>query len=139
MNALWLPTPIPSGQEVRIRTSQVSSTRTLQPLSLYSLPFCAPHEMRGEPLNIGEVLQGSVVVDAPFSLKFGVAQFTALCMLRLDHQQLRNWDRRIREDYRVHLTLDELPLATRVHAPGKSGGSRLELGYRLGHLAPAKA
>ena len=86
-----------AGDAVTVRTSHVFSTRTLQPYSLYSLPFCAPHQLRDEPLNLGEVLQGTLVQDAPFELRFGVSQLRALCMVRLDRDATRSWARRIRE------------------------------------------
>ena len=125
-----------AGDAVTVRTSHVFSTRTLQPYSLYSLPFCAPHQLRDEPLNLGEVLQGTLVQDAPFELRFGVSQLRALCMVRLDRDATRSWARRIREDSRVHLLLEDLPVATRVKSR-RGNRTFLQLGYPLGYVGPA--
>ena len=135
------------GQQVPMRVNKLTSVRWQVPYSFYSIPFCQPHVAQYAPENLGEVLQGSVIQNAPFELRLGVGGLRALCKVQLDRQGRRLWVQRVREEYRGQLLLDNLPVSTRVPVraavsgqAARSGGSqppgayRYVSGYRLGFV-----
>lgn len=152
-----------SGELVPVQANRMSSVHTQLPFSIYTLPFCVPHQLKYEPENLGEVLQGSVIQNTPYELAFQTSRLRALCKLRIDHEGARAWARLIRcgqnarpsrrhasvlfsprgcicshrEDYRAHLLLEGLPVATR--STRRAGRSHLEMGYRLGSVTGAGA
>jgi len=121
-----------SGELVPVQANRMSSVHTQLPFSIYTLPFCVPHQLKYEPETLGEVLQGSVIQNTPYELAFQTSRLRALCKLRIDHEGARAWARLIREDYRAHLLLEGLPVATR--STRRAGRSHLEMGYRLGSV-----
>ena len=77
-----------------------------------SLPFCRPHRVLHAAENLGEVLYGSVIENAPFVLRFGKTDLKVLCRVEMGAEERKVWTQRIREEYRGHLLLDNLPVAT---------------------------
>ena len=122
-----------------LRVAKLTSIRTQIPFSFYSLAQCVPQKLSASPENIGEVLHGDRILNAPYELRLRQPRFLALCRLRLDAKERAAWVARIRDEYRAHLLLDNLPVATRL-PPRRTGGTRfrqgagpsLERGYRLG-------
>ena len=80
----------------------------------YSLPFCKPTETVSAVENLGEVLHGSVIQNSPYDLQMGKPDFKVLCKKDLAKNEARMIAQRIKEDYRVHLIMDNLPAATRM-------------------------
>ena len=134
------------GQLVPMRANKLTSVRRQVPYAFYSVPYCQPHAVEYSPENIGEVLMGSVIQNAPFELRLGSGGLRALCKLQLDRPGREAWRQRIQEEYRAQLLLDNLPVSTRVKAFGRAqatrsgGGSiyRYVAGYRLGFLGGAE-
>ena len=92
--------------------------------------------------NLGEVLYGSVIENAPFVLRFGKTDLKVLCRVEMGAEERKVWTQRIREEYRGHLLLDNLPVATRLsnaassasRPAGRSTGVHYERGYRVGFI-----
>ena len=96
-----------------MRVAKLMSTRTLVPFSYYSLAQCTPRSLEAAAENLGEVLHGDRIFNAPFELRLRRPRALALCRLLLDPQERELWVARIREGYRAHLLLDNLPVGTR--------------------------
>ena len=130
------------GALLPMHAAQLASLRTQTPYAPGSLASCRPHTLETASLNLGELLYGEVVQSAPFALRVGQSGLRALCKLQLDGADRELWARRIRDEYRAHLRLDNLPVATRVgggdcgSTPGRSGCDRAvyERGYPLGYV-----
>ena len=118
------------GESVPMLANKLSSVRTQIPRSFYALPGCVPHQLTRAPESLGEVMNGNLVQNAPFELRFGLSRELVLCKVDLDHHSRLLWAKRVREDYRAHLLLDNLPVATRLS--DSLGPMRYERGYTLG-------
>jgi transmembrane 9 superfamily protein 2/4 len=131
------------GSVLPLRVAKLTSTRTQMPFSFFSLAQCMPQRLTPSAENIGEVLHGDRILNAPFELQFGRPRYLALCRLRLDAAERAAWVSKIRNEYRAQLLLDNLPVATRL-PPRRAGGSRLDRGsgptyqrgYSLGSVDP---
>ena len=64
-----------------MRVNKLTSVRWQVPYAFYSVPFCQPHTAEYSPENLGEVLQGSVIQNAPFELRLGASGLRALCKM----------------------------------------------------------
>lgn len=89
--------------------------------------------------NLGEVLRGDRVVNTPFELRL-LENFQCRLLCNKPQQPL-NWNReqsekvaeRIRDEYFVHLLVDNLPVATRI-VNADTMEVQFEPGYRLGQV-----
>ena len=129
------PREYKDGETVPMLANKLSSVRTQIPRSFYALPGCVPHQLTRAPESLGEVMNGNLVQNAPFELRFGVSRELVLCKVDLDPRGRLLWAKRVREDYRGHLLLDNLPVATRLsrtEGAGPAGPMRYERGYTLG-------
>lgn len=131
------------GEVLPLRVAKLWSMRTQVPFSFYSLAQCSPAVLTPSAENLGEVLHGDRILNAPWDLRLREPRFLALCRISLDPSERAEWVERIRDEYRAHLLLDNLPVATRL-PPRRAGGTRLdrgpgaeyERGYRLGTMRP---
>lgn len=131
------------GEVLPLRVAKLTSTRTQMPFSFFSLAQCMPQKLTPSAENIGEVLHGDRILNAPFELRLGHPRYLALCRLRLDAAERAAWVAKIRDEYRAQLLLDNLPVATRLPSR-RAGGSRLDRGagltyqrgYSLGAVDP---
>lgn len=137
------PREYKDGEVVPMNANKLSSVRTQISRSYYALPFCSPHKLTRAPESLGEVMNGNVVQAAPFELRFGLTRTLVLCKVDLDNKGRLLWAKRVREDYRGHLLLDNLPVATRLsgpvrperpHAAASASGVHYERGYSLGFV-----
>ena len=140
-HAFYLPGVAPKqyldGDKVEVKVNKLSSAVTQLPYNYYSLPFCQPPEMKNAVENLGEVLHGSVIQNSPYELFMGKPDFKVLCKKDLDKKQAKVMAERIKEDYRVHLIMDNLPAATRMisELPDGKVVTMYDRGYRW---APAR-
>ena len=153
------------GERVEVKVNKLSSTVTQLPYDYYKLGFCQPKELTYKVENLGEVLHGSKIQSSPYELHMGTSDFRVLCKMDLDRiqaypptatrahtarslvpparcqlrfrsAQASTFARRIREDYRVHMIMDNLPAATRMiyELPGGKSVTMYERGYKLGFI-----
>lgn len=141
----------------------MTSSRTQLPYEYYSLQFCLPKNgtLHYKSENLGEVLRGkwtktllavpSVlyihrvyfpgdrIVNTPYEVR--MAENVNCKLLCNTNEKPITWDihqsnkvaERIEHEYFVHLIVDNLPVATRIHNPDTMD-VQYEHGYRLGML-----
>ena len=142
-SAFYLPGVAPheylGGEPVEIKVNKMSSTLTQLPYDYYSLPFCKPPSLSSKVENLGEVLHGSKIQNTVFNLKMGVAQPAIACRQIWTKKDLANLAKRIRQEYRVHLIMDNLPSATRMISELADGKQVImyDRGYRIGFAGSA--
>ena len=127
------------GERIFINADLVDSRKTPIPYEYYDLPVCEePNEteftrMRRERRNLGSRLQGHFLKVAPFqSMRVKTNQgCTPTCAVTLDSRALRWMRRLVERQYRVQLTLDQLPVLMRSREYNYA-----VRGYPLGFQAP---
>ena len=107
------PQDFESGDPVKVKVNKLSSPKNL-PFDFYSLyPFCKPkggvvsfHE------NLGEVLRGDRIENSVFEGKFRKdSHCTAACRSPgLSEADVKLWKQRVKDQYRVNMILDNLPV-----------------------------
>mmetsp|Transcript_1560 Transcript_1560/g.3392 ORF Transcript_1560/g.3392 Transcript_1560/m.3392 type:complete len:747 (-) Transcript_1560:119-2359(-) len=127
------------GERIFIYADLVDSRKTPIPYEYYDLPTCAmPEETefgkrRRERRNLGSRLQGHYLKVAPFTnvrVKSNLG-CTPLCTVNLNSKKMRWMRRLVERQYRVQLTLDQLPVLMR----SKEYNYAVR-GYPLGFQAP---
>jgi transmembrane 9 superfamily protein 2/4 len=125
------PVDYAQGDELAIKTTKLVSRKSVLPYNYYSLPFCRPKKMRKYPENLGELLSGARVYSTPFQVQMLTdVKCAVLCKRRLRNREAHVLAQRIRQEYRVLLQLDNLPVGEPVYADGQKIG--IERGYPLG-------
>jgi transmembrane 9 superfamily protein 2/4 len=129
------------GEPVWILSDLADSRKTPIPYEYYDLPGSCPRPIESEfkkrhreRKNLGSRLQGHDLQPAPFS-NIKVLQnqgCTPLCTVTLDAQKLKKLRRLVERQYRVQMTLDQLPLLMR----SKEYNYAVR-GYPIGFRAPA--
>jgi len=131
------PKEYKDGDRVEVKVNKLSSSVTQLPYNYYSMPFCKPNvDIVNAVENLGEVLHGSVIQNSPYELYMGKPDFKVLCKKDLAKNEARMIAQRIKEDYRVHLIMDNLPAATRMisELPDGKVVTMYDRGYRLGFM-----
>lgn len=127
------------GEALNIFANKMVSFNNRLPFDYYTLPFCKPDESRTKKLRdskddgrigIGQILQGersrltayevSVLKDVGCQI---------LCTANFSANNLNLLTKRIEKDYRVRLSLDDLPVVERRSRASYTLG--YPLGYRL--------
>lgn len=134
------PIEYSEGEPVWVYVDLVESRKTPIPYEYYDLPVCGPppedDQRRKERRrkNLGSRLQGHDPKPAPFSkirIKTDLG-CTPLCQVEIDSKRLRWFRRLIQRQYRVQLTLDQLPVLMR----SKEYNYAVR-GYPIGFQAPS--
>jgi len=142
--AFYLPGVAPheylEGERVDIKVNKLSSTKTQLPYDYYSLPFCKPPEVVNAVENLGEVLHGSVIQNAPYEIFMKKSEFKVLCRIELTPKTSHLLASRIKEDYRVHMIMDNLPAATKMirEMPDGKTITMYDRGYPMGFVGSAE-
>jgi len=146
--AFYLPGVAPKeymeGDKVEIKVNKLTSTHTQLPYDYYSLPFCKPKTVFNAVENLGEVLHGSVIHNSPYEVYFGTSSFKVLCRVPTagDSEAAagksagKKFAKKILEDYRVQLIMDNLPAATKMiqKLPDGQTVTLYDRGFRLGFV-----
>mmetsp|Transcript_10187 Transcript_10187/g.33664 ORF Transcript_10187/g.33664 Transcript_10187/m.33664 type:complete len:351 (-) Transcript_10187:608-1660(-) len=142
--AFYLPGVAPheylDNEKVEIKVNKLSSTKTQLPYDYYSLPFCRPAEVVNKMENLGEVLHGSVIKNSAYDISMGKIEFRVLCKRTLEPAEATLLHTRIRQDYRVHMIMDNLPAATKMIRELPDGQTIVmyDRGYPLGFVGSAE-
>eukprot|EP01103_Thecamoeba_quadrilineata_P002694 TRINITY_DN125_c0_g2_i1.p1 TRINITY_DN125_c0_g2~~TRINITY_DN125_c0_g2_i1.p1 ORF type:complete len:634 (+),score=100.62 TRINITY_DN125_c0_g2_i1:18-1919(+) len=135
----YLPGVAPKGYEdwepIPLKVNSLTSVHTQLPFKYYSLPFCRPNEIQDAAENLGEILLGDWIENSPYEILAGVeSNCKVLCKVVLTESDLKLFSKRIKEDYRVHWLIDNLPAATPKLTIDPSGKSAIvyEDGFPLG-------
>ena len=139
-HAFYLPGVAPKeyqeGDAVQVKVNKLSSAVTQLPFDYYRLPHCRPAELVNMVENLGEVLHGSMIQNSAYELQMGKSDFKVLCKKDLTKREAMQFALRIRQDYRVHMIMDNLPAATRMisELPDGKTVTMYDRGYRLGFV-----
>ena len=127
------------GESIYIYTDLIDSRKTPIPFEYYDLPFCPPpvenaiKKEKRERRNLGNRLQGYEKKVAPFTaMRVKVDRgCTPLCTVQLTPRKLRWLRQMIQRQYRLQLTMDQLPVLMR----SKEYNYAIR-GYPIGFQAP---
>merc|ERR1719217_1397850 len=139
-SAFYLPGVAPreyaDGDKVDIKVHKLSSPKTQLPYDYYSLPFCKPEEISRQAENLGEVMAGAIIQNSPYELYMGKSEFKIACRSELTKAQKNALSTKVRQDYRVHMIMDNLPAATKMIAEMPDGTKKdmYDRGFRLGFI-----
>jgi len=130
------PREYADGDKVEIKVHKLSSPKTHLPYDYYSLPFCKPDEILRNAENLGEVISGAIIQNSPYELYMGKSEFKIACRSELDKKQKAALSNKVRQDYRVHMIMDNLPAATKMIAEMPDGSKKdmYDRGFRLGFI-----
>ena len=111
-HAFYLPGVAPKeyqeGDAVQVKVNKLSSAVTQLPFDYYRLPHCRPAELVNMVENLGEVLHGSMIQNSAYELQMGKSDFKVLCKKDSAKREAMQFALRIRQDYRVHMIMDDL-------------------------------
>eukprot|EP00471_Norrisiella_sphaerica_P009230 CAMPEP_0184497608 /NCGR_PEP_ID=MMETSP0113_2-20130426/37013_1 /TAXON_ID=91329 /ORGANISM="Norrisiella sphaerica, Strain BC52" /LENGTH=506 /DNA_ID=CAMNT_0026884795 /DNA_START=314 /DNA_END=1835 /DNA_ORIENTATION=- len=145
VNAFYLPGVAPRqyqyGESVELKVNKLDSVQTQLPYDYYSLPFCQPNTITESAENLGEVLSGDRIENSVYQLQMKMVESCKiLCKMDYSKDDLKLFEERIREDYRVNMIVDNLPSATKFYTQEVNEEGELEYithydkGYALGFL-----
>ncbi|CAF0743885.1 unnamed protein product [Rotaria sordida] len=129
------PLDFRKGENVEVKAVKMTSTKTQLPYDYYDVAaHCKP--LNGtiyKSENLGEILRGDRIVNTKFKVGMDTnVQCRTLCKdMYLTLEQSKTLGKRIRNNYYVHLLIDNLPCATKF----QNVDTReifYEHGYRLG-------
>ena len=125
VEAFYLPGVAPKeyaeGSRVEIKVHKLSSPKTHLPYDYYSLPFCQPAELVRPAENLGEVLSGAIIQNSAYEVYMGKSEFRVACRSVLSKAAKVKIAQKVRQDYRVHMIMDNLPAATKMIAEMPDG------------------
>lgn len=141
VNAFYLPGVAPTeyidGEPIPLKVNKLDSAKTQVPYPYYSLGFCQPQIIKDVAENLGEILMGDKIENSPYLIEAGISvPCKVLCSMDLSEEQLKKFEKRIRQEYRVNWILDNLPAATKktfVDIEGKKS-YLYETGFPLGFV-----
>ncbi|KRX57873.1 Transmembrane 9 superfamily member 4 [Trichinella sp. T9] len=132
-----LPVEFHVGSSVEVKAVKLTSIRTQMPYDYYYLPFCLPDgELQYKSENLGEILRGDRIVNTPFALNMDIPVKCALLCAKnnvktkLSAAESDLLIEKIRNEYRVHLLIDNLPGTTKTQL--ENGRDAYMHGYALG-------
>jgi hypothetical protein len=143
-SALYLPGAVPNeykdSEKVELKVGKLFSSKTQLPYEYYSLPFCTPSKIIDATDSFGEFLFGDRVANSLYNIRMlrEVPNENVLCSMVCSPRvysksEMHQFRARIKEEYRVELLLDDLPVSVAKEAliDGK-WKSFYELGFPLG-------
>lgn len=110
------PNKFLDNEPIEIYTDMVSSKKTAVPYDFYLLPMCPPPAQTHKRMrkNLGARLQGVELKPSPFRLRVKQSiGCTPICHVTLEPRRLKWMRRLVERQYRIHLTLDQLPVLMR--------------------------
>jgi len=130
--------------QVDLFVNSLDSIRTQMPYDYYSLPWtksCKPKNVKVEHENLGQILAGDKIEQSLYQINMVVSEpCKILCRTDvLSTSQLKEWEERIEEEYRVNWIIDNLPAAQKkIYIDDSDGGKlkpivKYERGFPLGY------
>ena len=117
-SGFYLPGVIPhdykEGERVKVKVNRLDSVRTQLPYEYYSLPFCKPETINNAAENMGEVLRGDRIETSLYMVHMLEEESCKiLCRREYDANEMKQFAEKIKDEYRVHWVVDNLPAAYR--------------------------
>uniref|UniRef100_A0AC34FJ01 Transmembrane 9 superfamily member n=1 Tax=Panagrolaimus sp. ES5 TaxID=591445 RepID=A0AC34FJ01_9BILA len=127
------------GDGIEVKAIKLTSVKAVVPYEYYSIPFCRPAgELHYKSENLGEVMRGDRIVNTPYEVFMkkdetckSLCSATKNPVKSLNTEESEQLQKRIAEDYHVHLLIDNLPVATKYQVP-ETGEIFYDHGYKLG-------
>ncbi|KAK4483660.1 hypothetical protein RD792_010861 [Penstemon davidsonii] len=127
------PRDFQTGESLEVKVNKLSSTKTQLPYDYYFLSYCKPLEISNRAENLGEVLRGDRIENSVYSFSMREPQSCKVaCRVKLTAASAKNFKKKIKDDYRVNLILDNLPVAVLWQSRDGSLRKIYERGYRVG-------
>jgi transmembrane 9 superfamily protein 2/4 len=142
-DGFYLPGVVPYDyqdmERVPLKVNKIDSVKTQLPYAYYELPFCKPGSIRDSAENLGEILRGDRIENSLYELKMGKEESCkVLCRKSYSMEEIEQFADKVKDDYRVHWIIDNLPAATRYMTGFSSDGSTpiyaYERGFSLGFI-----
>ncbi|KJE95849.1 EMP/nonaspanin domain family protein [Capsaspora owczarzaki ATCC 30864] len=139
--AFYLPGTNPREYQAKdpidLSVVKLTSVHTQLPYEYYTLPFCTPPSQKRLAENIGEILGGDRIMASLYHVRMNEnVEFQLLdCAskpMEYTAEQVDKFRVHIREEYRAHWLLDNLPAATVISKPGES--LKYAMGFPIGHF-----
>lgn len=117
VESFYLPGVVPKDfkkkEPIDLKVNKLSSVKAQLPYEYYSLPYCRPHKIEQKAEKLGEILRGDRIENSPYKLLMRVdEQCKVLCRISaLKEQQAHAFLKKIRDDYKVNMIMDNLPVA----------------------------
>ncbi|KAL1547766.1 Transmembrane 9 superfamily member 7 [Salvia divinorum] len=127
------PQDFQKGEILEVKVNKLSSTKTQLPYDYYSLSYCKPLQIKNRAENLGEVLHGDRIENSVYSFMMREPQSCKVaCRVELTEEYAKNFKKRINDDYRVNMILDNLPVAVLWQVKSGSYRKIYERGVRVG-------
>mmetsp|Transcript_8510 Transcript_8510/g.25566 ORF Transcript_8510/g.25566 Transcript_8510/m.25566 type:complete len:621 (+) Transcript_8510:79-1941(+) len=122
------PDGYPAGEKLEILAHKLTSERSKVPFDYYSLPFCHSGKARSKyKFNLAQVLTGERTRATWYDVQMKVERnCEALCTAHFPKRSIKKLRRLINDKYKVHLSLDGLPVLMR------SSATSSRIGFPLG-------
>ncbi|MDA9766654.1 transmembrane 9 family protein [bacterium] len=136
--AFYLPGVAPIDYErddlVYIKVNKLTSTVTQLPYDYYALPYCKPDKIKHAAENLGEVLRGDRIENSLYSLEMRFDDRCKVqCRKELSEQEAKTLKGMIKDEYRVQMILDNLPVGMTRYVEDEQGRrKKYERGYPVG-------
>lgn len=116
-----------------VKVNKLTSTKTQLPYSYYSIPLCCPEKVVDSRENLGEVLRGDRIENSPYVFKMREPQMcNVLCRLTLDTKTAKEFKEKIKDEYRINMILDNLPLVVPIQWQDQASRPVYQLGFHVG-------
>eukprot|EP00928_Gymnodinium_smaydae_P048554 TRINITY_DN32475_c0_g1_i1.p1 TRINITY_DN32475_c0_g1~~TRINITY_DN32475_c0_g1_i1.p1 ORF type:complete len:629 (+),score=121.23 TRINITY_DN32475_c0_g1_i1:125-2011(+) len=125
--AFYLPGVAPidymEGGVVEMKVNKLTSVKTQLPYPYYTLPYCAPETIVESMENLGEIMEGDLIVNSPYEIRMLVNETCkVLCKKDLSQEDKALFKSMIDDEYLVNWLVDNLPAATRYIRRGNAKG-----------------
>lgn len=138
------PQEFPKGETLMVEVNSLVSSETEMPYDYYSMPFCKPGEgvkKSSGSINPGTILLGIRIENSPYKLPMMEERHTlSVCRGKaypsgtyppLKKQEAKILKDKIKDEYRVRLILDNLPITTYdLEQQPESVRPGFEVGYK---------
>ena len=113
--------------------NKLTSVKTQLPYKYYSLPVCKPAKIEERTENIGEIIAGDRIESSLYNLKMEVEEYCkVLCKITYTEEDVKAFQEKIADDYRVHWIIDNLPSVVQVFDENEPDAKHYEPGFPLG-------
>jgi len=140
-SGFYLPGVIPhdyqEGEAVKVKVNRLDSVRTQLPYEYYSLPFCKPEKINNAAENMGEILRGDRIETSAYKVEmFKEDSCQILCRREYTSSEMEQFAEKVKDEYRVHMVVDNLPAAYRqnLYTADPDAPPELQYSYERGFL-----
>lgn len=131
-----LPRDYQASEEVDIRVNALESRKTLLPYDYYDIPICPNAAVSRFSENLGEILSGERTESSLYRVSTLVNEnCKVLCERTFTDDELALLTTKIKDEYRVNMELDNLPLVrTSADSSEDNGVAVYEKGFPIGSV-----